>query len=159
MNFQSKKNPGFGIIEILAAVAIIGIAVSALAGFGYFSLKSTENSKRSLSAVNLASESIEAAKSIKEENWNLLSGLVLGSSYHPAKSGSPLKWMFAAGSENIDGFARSAVFEAVYRDADDNISISGSLDPETLKIISTVSWIEQNQSKQVILTSYLANWK
>ena len=67
MKRQIQFQNGAGIIEILVAVAIIGIVLSALAGFGYLSLKSTEANKKNLSAVNLASESIEAAKAVPEK--------------------------------------------------------------------------------------------
>jgi len=157
-SFSNSK--GIGLVEIIIVVAIIGIALASLAGVSNLALRLTTHLKKNTVALNLASESIEAARAVKDENWSTLAALVIDTPYHPIKSGSPLKWALAAGSETINDFSRSLTFSRVYRDSNDDIIPSGGIeDGNTRKVITTVSWNESGHNYQVAITSYLANWK
>jgi type II secretory pathway pseudopilin PulG len=151
---------GIGLIEILIAAAIIGLVLTSLAAVGNFALKISDHLKKNIIAANLAAEAIEAAKSVKEENWNNIAGLDLGAAYHPSKTGSPLKWTLSQDSETINGFSRQVVLSPVYRDSNDDIAAAGgTLDSDTKKITAAVFWQEGSQNYQINLTAYLANWK
>jgi len=155
-----EKKSGFGLVEILVAITIIGLSLSALAGLGNFALKIQNRLKKNITASYLAAETIEAARAIKDEDWTIISGLSVGSSFHPTQSGLPAKWSMTAGSELINGFTRQIVFADVYRDSNDDIVDSAAtLDPNTKKITATISWSDQGQSQQVLLSTYIVNWK
>lgn len=154
---------GIIILEILIAVAIIGLVFLALAEVGNLALKFNSQLKNNAIASNLTAEAMEATKSVKEESWQALGALSLDTPYHPIKNGSPLKWALSAGAENITSgsiFTRQVVLNRVWRDSNDDIVLSGGVeDPNTRKIIATVSWPERGQNKQVALVAYLTNWK
>lgn len=157
---RNFKNQGFGLIEIIVVVGIVGLAFGALAGLGNYSLKISSRLKNQVIATNLAAEVIEATKAVKDENWTILASLSLETPYHPEKTGSPQKWTLVNDSENFNGFLRQAVLSQVFRDdADDDIAPTGTLDSNTKKITATVSWTEDGQNQQVSLTAYLTNWK
>ncbi len=156
---KNFKNQGFGLIEIMVVVAIVGLAFGALAGLGNYSLKISSRLKNQVIATNLAAETIEATKAVKDENWNILANLSLETPYHPEKTGSLQKWTLVNGSENFNGFLRQAVLNQVFRDANDDIAPTGTLDSNTKKITATVSWTEDGQNRQISLTAYLTNWK
>jgi len=156
---KNAKNRGWGMLEIIVVVAIIGFALTALAGLGNYALKISSQLKNNVIATNLAAEAIETAQAVKNENWNLLANLSEGLPYHPEKSGSPPKWVLVSGSENINGFSRRIVLSPVLRDSNDDIALTGNLDPQTKKITATVSWNETGTDKQISLTVYLTNWK
>lgn len=157
---QTTNSSGFGLIEILVAVAIIGLSLAALTGLGNLALKISLQTKKNVVATNLASEALEAAKAAKQESWDNLNGLTIGSPYHPIKTGSPLKWAFASGEENINGFSRQITLADVYRDGNDDIIDSGgTLDSNTKKITAVVAWSDNGQNHQTTLISYLTNWK
>ncbi len=155
-----KEEAGFGLIEILVAVTIIGLSLSALAGLGNFALKIQNRLQKNTTASYLAAEAIEAIRAIKDENWAILSNLSADSPLHPVQSGSPAKWSLVSGSETINGLSRQVVLANVYRDSNDDIIGSiATLDPNTKKITATVSWSDQGQAQQVSLSAYLTNWK
>lgn len=148
---------GLGLLELLVVIAIISFALTALVGLGNYALRISSDLKQNIIAANLASEAIEAVKAMKNESWNNLSSLNLETPYYPAQSGQ--KWIAAPGAETINGLTRQFVLSRVFRDTNDDIAPNGNLDSETKKIITTVSWIEKGESKQISLTAYLANWK
>ena len=156
-NQKQKQNKGLGLLELLVVIAIISFALTSLVGLGNYALRISHNLKQNIIATNLASETIEAVKAMKNESWNNLSSLNLETSYYPAQSGQ--KWIAAPGAETINGLTRQFVLSRVFRDTNDDIAPSGNLDPETKKIIATVSWIEKGKSEQISLTAYLTNWK
>jgi len=155
-----KNKSGFGLVEILVAVTVIGLSLAALAGLGNFALKIQNRLKKNITASYLAAEAIEATRAIKDEDWTIISSLSIGSALHPAQSGSPAKWSLTSGSEIINGFTRQIVLANVYRNSNDNIVQSvDTLDPNTKKITATVSWSDQGQSQQVSLSTYIINWQ
>ncbi len=157
---QTKNSAGVSLVELLVAVAVIFVALVALSGLGSFVLKISERVKKNVVATNLAQESLEVTRAMREQNWNLISNLTVGSVYHPAKTGSPAQWTLVSGSENISGFSRQVVLNNVYRDSNDDIVASGgTLDSSSKKVIATVSWNDSGQNFQLILISYLTNWK
>ena len=159
-NRSNKKSQGFGIIEILVGIAIISLSLGALAGLGNLALKISLQVKKNVVAVNLASEAIEVAKAAKQETWSNISGLTVDTAYHPIKTGSPLKWSFVSGAENISGFSRQIIINNIYRDTDDDIvATGGTLDANTKKITAIVAWSDNGQNYQSVLVSYLTNWK
>lgn len=157
---RTKNKSGFGLVEILVAITIIGLSLSALAGLGNFALKIQNRLKKNMTASYLAAEAIEATRAIKDEDWALVSSLDVGSLFHPDQSGSPAKWSLSSGSEVISGFTRQVVFANVYRDSNDDIvAAAATLDTNTKKITATVSWSDQGQSQQVLLSTYIVNWQ
>lgn len=157
---KTKNKSGFGLVEILVAITIIGLSLSALAGLGNFALKIQNRLKKNMTASYLAAEAIEATRAIKDEDWALVSGLSTASPFHPDQSGSPAKWILNSGDETINGFTRQIVFADVYRDGNDDIVDSvATLDSNTKKITATVSWSDQGQSQQILLSTYIVNWK
>ncbi|OGZ33443.1 MAG: hypothetical protein A2174_01280 [Candidatus Portnoybacteria bacterium RBG_13_41_18] len=160
MSLHNKKNSkGIGLIEVVVAVAIIVISLTALAALANFALSIQSHLKQELIATNLAVEAMEATAAAKSDNWSIISGLTLGAPYYPVKSGSPLKWTLSAGAENINGFSRQVTFAQVNRDSNDDIVLSGGTqDPESRKATVLVSWNEKGKNYQVSLDSYLMNW-
>jgi len=157
---ENKKISGFGLIEILVAISIIGLTLSTLAGLGNFSLKIQNRLQKNTAASYLAAEGIEATRAIKDEDWTIISGLSVDSALHPTQSGSPAKWSLNSSAETINGFSRQVILANVYRDSNDDIITSGgTLDPNTKKVTSTISWSDQGQSQQVSLSTYITNWK
>lgn len=151
---------GFGLVEILVAVTIIGLSLAALAGLGNFALKIQSRLKKNIAASYLAAEAIEVARAVKDESWTMINGLTIGAPLHPTQSGSPAKWILLADGETVNGFSRQIVLSNVYRDSNDDITQSvQTLDPNTKKITATVSWSDQGETQQVSLSTYLTNWR
>ena len=154
------KNQGFGVIELLVAILIIIVALVFIMEIYSFFLKAGAQNAKRLQAVALAQEVIEATRSVRDENWNNIANLSIETTYYPAQSGSPAKWILSVGQQTINGFTRQVVLSRVYRDANDNIIESGGTeDLGTRKIIATVLWQERGKNYSVDLATYLTNWR
>lgn len=154
---DNKK--GISIIEILIVIAIIVIALTSLLGLIVFSLKVSTLMKETTQANNLAQETLEAVRNFRDgTDWNAdgLGALTAGVIYYPQKSGdTPPKWQILSGEETVNGFTRKVVFDEVYRDVNDNIVETGDIDPDTIKVITTISW----KDKTIELATYFTNWR
>lgn len=158
MKWQDNKK-GISIIEILIVIAIIIIALISLFGLIAFSLRISTLIKETAQANNLAQETMEAVRNFRDgTDWEIngLGTLATSTVYHLDKSGDvPPKWQLILGEETVDGFTRRVVFDEVYRDANDDIVEVGDIDPNTIKVITTVSW----RDKEVEIVGYLTNWR
>lgn len=116
---------GFSTLEILIASSILVIIAIFIFYIIFFTLKQTIFYQKFIQANYLAQEGQEIARRYKEEQ-----------------------------DQEINGFFREIKLEEVYRDNDGNISETGVLDSETLKVIVSVSFDNQT----IKLINYLTNW-
>jgi len=158
--FGNKK--GISIIEILVVIAIIITALSSLLGLASFSLGVSTLIKQTNQANNLSQEVMEAVRNFRDgTSWDVdgFGKLATSTDYYPQATSSPSKWQLVQGIENIDGFTRKVVFEDVMRDSNSNIVEAGTYDPNTKKVIVTVSWKERGREHKLEIFTYLTNWK
>lgn len=157
---MKKYTNGFSLIEVILAVGLFVIIVSGsvgsvLQGFGLNRLSDEQTI-----ATQFASEGLEAARSIRnQEFYNLADTVGTGL----AQSGDI--WIFS-GANNQFGpnnkFTRTITVGPVYRDliSDQITSASGYLDINTKKITSNVTWNYSPQiNDSVALSTYLTNFK
>jgi len=158
-----NKEKGIAVVEILVVVGVIAIIISSLLGVVVFSLKLSVSVKETTTADALAQEVIEAVRNFRDgTEWDSggLGALNTGSAYYPEKSGgTPPAWMLVEGEETIDSFVRKVIFERASRDPGTNIIEDvysfGNDDPDTVKVIATVSW----ENKKVEIITYFTNWR
>lgn len=165
-NFNQK---GFGLIEIIIASTIGVIVFLAAALYLDFSLKISAEDINRTEALYFAKSSLEQARSVRDEEnsgnrnygYENLYSLTFGNQYHfEADTSSPPKWAPISGSETVGRYTIQFVLSDVYRDGSDNIvSVPGTLDTETIKITSSVSYPTRNGTKQIDLYEYLTNFK
>lgn len=155
-----KNNRGFGVVEILAAVAIIAIVLVLIMEIYAFLLQASGQNEKKLQAASFAQEAIEAVRGARDETWDNIGNLALGAPYYPSIYGTPAKWILVSGQETVSGFTRQIIASRVERDANDNIVESGGTeDSGTRKIITTVSWQDRGKNYSVELATYLTNWR
>ena len=153
---------GISIIEMLVAVAILGVTLTSIFGLINFSLTAANLTKQTTQANALAQETMEAVRSFRDRTvWNGdgLGILTVGSAYHPEKTVAPFEWTLLLGQETIDIFTREVVFATVYRDINDNIVDSGTEDPATKKAMVAVFWQERGRDHKIELVTYFTNWQ
>lgn len=147
-------------IELLVAITIIVVALVVLMQLYSFFIRTSGQNKKNLEATALAQEALEAARSVRDENWTNFASLSAEAAYHPAQTGPPAKWSLTAGQETINGFTRQIVLSRVYRDANDDIVSSGGVeDSGTRKLTATVSWSDRERNYSVNLVNYLTDWR
>ncbi len=155
-NYKTQK--GISIIEVIVALSIIFVSFFSFLALAQYSLKFQDQSESKLEAINIAAETIEATRSVRNEDWNNFSSLSLDIPYYPVISSN--KWTLSSTDPgSINGvYDRWVIIEKVYRDANDNISSSGTEDNQTKKITAFVEWNDRGQTKQINLVTYLTNW-
>ena len=158
MKFKNKN--AFSIIEILIVVFVIVLALTSILGVATFSLRISVLIQETGQANSLAQETMEAVRNFRDgTSWNSdgLGTLNAGIFYYLQKSSdNPSEWQIIPGQETINGFNRKVVFNSVQRDSEDNIVEAGGVnDPNTRKVIVTVSW----KDKEVEIVTYLTNWR
>ena len=158
MKKNHKSQKGISVIEVIVALSIIFVSFFSFLALAQYSLKFQDQSESKLEAINIAAETIEATRSVRNEDWNNFSSLSLDVPYYPVISSN--KWTLSSTDPgSINGvYDRWVIIEKVYRDANDNISSSGTEDNQTKKITAFVEWNDRGKIKQIDLITYLTNW-
>jgi len=140
----NKYSKGQSLIELIIAVALFAIVILGLFLLIFDSYNASHLALEITKADFLAEEGLEAARSIRDNNFLDLSagshGLVVSSGH----------WIFQGTNENLsselNGGIRSILIEDVGTDRK--------------KISSTVSWdFTENRPEEIKLISYLTNWQ
>ncbi len=155
---MNKKS--FTIVEILIFTAVVALAVAAFLNLEVIYLRMSESIKNRDQAVFLVREILEAVQNLKISDWdNNISPLTSGINYYLVSSAG--QWQLTTFWPGpIDNkFTRYVVFSDVYRDANDNIAESGTLDNFTRKVTAYVVWQENGQNKNISVETYITKWR
>ena len=153
---------GGSLVEIVIVAGIITGALIAILGLASLFVATAHLVQQTGQATLLAQEGLEIVRNYRDgTDWAIGLGAVsfAPASYHPEQSGAPPSWVLMSGDETLGEFTRSLQFQEVYRDGDDNIAGSGTVDDNTVKVTVTVSWQERGRTHEVQLSAYIANWK
>lgn len=136
---RSQTKPGFSIIEAVIACAVVAILITAFTG-GFTLFNRTQNQAVSrYRAALVAEEGLEATRSIRDNQYNLL---VDGTHGLAQVSGV---WTFSGASDTTNGIMRT-------------VTIS-SIDAVTKNILSTVSWAAGGRTQTYNVATRLTNWR
>lgn len=159
----NKTQKGIALIELLIVMAIITTGLVYLLGIFSFSLRISIEKEKISQANFMAQEIMEGVRNFRDStDWqtNGLGTLTTLTPYHLEKTGPPAGWTLVPEEETTNGFTKNVIFHDVRRnDNKDIVENGGDLDPETKKIIASVSWIEKGKSQQITLTTFLTNWR
>ena len=147
-------------VEIIVAIAVITVAFTAILQLFKLQVQTERAKREEMAGYTLLSESLEAVRSIRDDNWSNLSSLTIGAKYYPKISGS--SWILSISDPGaINGYSRWIVINSVNRNASGDIVSppSGSLDPDTLRIVSYVEWQSNGTTTSKDLRTYLTNWQ
>ena len=151
---------GFGLLEIVLAVAIVAGTLYALASVFILGGRTAELSREKLQAGFLAEEGLEVLRFLRDGGWTSnIATLSISTDYYLSFNPATSKWsVVLAPPAKIEGvFERNFRIESVLRDSGDNIASSGTNDPDTKKIIMKIAWTSQNTGQTFTLEAYLTN--
>ena len=143
------------IIEILIAFGLASLLLPAILT-GFISGRSGRvQSEQRSTAIALLKEAEEAVRVYREADWTIFAQ---NGTYYPAISGTT--WELSTDSNNgeIDGFSREVVIEDAYRDGNNQLSESGTVDLSVKKVTLSVSW-GAALTDSISTTYYLTRWK
>jgi type II secretory pathway pseudopilin PulG len=148
---------GFGLLEIVVAVGIISISIYAVFGLFTFAIKSVDENLEKAKAVFLLEEGVEAVRVLRDSSWqNNIASLTAGEDYYLEFTGAT--WQATSSNVYIqNAFERKFVLEDVYRDGNDDIAETGTLDPDTRKLTVSVSFLGSKGTTTRSVITYLTN--
>lgn len=171
---NTDQQNGYGIIEILVASTIGVVLFLSVNSFLSLSLKLAIDDMHKVEAIDLAKASIEEARAVRDEDqssptadpklgWNNIYALTRDTAYHFEQSGvGPYKWVSASGGIAVGRYTSWVTISSVQRanaGKGDIVSSGGTVDPETIKVTSHVTWMSSNGSQEISLYEYLTNIK
>jgi len=155
VNLKNIYQKGSLMVEVLIVVSIIIVLVLAALGVAQKSIYLARHSLHQVQAAFLLEEGAEATRVVRDNAWSGISSLGVATDYYLVFSGGT--WTFSATPSTVGIFTRKVVFSSAYRDGDQNLATSGTLDAETLLVTVTVSWPEGGQNFSKTLQFYLAD--
>jgi Tfp pilus assembly protein PilV len=145
--FYQKANKygesGQSLIEILLAMGVFILAVSAGAFFVLDIYLSTKLGREITAASFLTKEGVEAVRSIRDNNWN---DLIQGE-YGLAIVNN--NWVLAGTHEDVSSYLSNGIRKVILED----------VDADRKKITATVSWdLTESRPQEISYTTVLTNW-
>ena len=146
---------GQSILEVILASAIFIIIAVQLIGILLQSFQTAGIGNDETAATQYAAEGLDAVRDIRNQSFALLA-TTTGKGVATSTAG----WIFSGTSTTFGKFTRAIIVSSTFRNASGSIVASGgTLDPNTERIISTVSWLRASNNESVTLSSYLTNWR
>ncbi|PJE64178.1 MAG: hypothetical protein COU90_03700 [Candidatus Ryanbacteria bacterium CG10_big_fil_rev_8_21_14_0_10_43_42] len=158
MNNTSSRSRGFGLIEIVIAITIVGFLIFGLITVARISFAGVSANTERLQAIFLLEETMEAVRIMRDNGWTTnIASLTLDTPYYlEFTSGT---WGTTGTPALIDStFTRTITLSSVERDANDDIIDSGgTIDTDTKRIIASVSWPSRGEIVTVSISGYITN--
>lgn len=149
---------GVSLIEIIVGATIISLILLSLGAIAQFSLNLTNVANERLQAVFLAAETIEALKTMRDSNWTTrITPLNAGTTYYLIFVNDHFETTTVAPALVEGKFNRSLVLANVNRDANDDIAVAGTNDPNTRFVTATVVWTSRNITRTESIKTYIMN--
>jgi len=161
---KQKIQSGFIMVEVILGVALAAILLLAFTQLLYRSSALSVHALGSLKAQLYITEVIEIARELEGSSWSEISSssCIVTSPCHPeVVSGN---WTIISGAETLDGgrYTRSFYIENVYRNQlafpNEIVTTGGIDDPDTKKIVATVSWNSPDGANVLDAESYVYNF-
>lgn len=151
------RNSGVGLVEVILASAIIlFVIISVVESYNVyisFALKNQNN----VQANFILEEGMEAVLFLRDGGWSTnIASLTASTTYYLSWNG--VTWQSTSTAQYIDGaFLRSFVLFNVNRDANDDIAVSGTNDPNTKKLVASVSYPVGQATTTKSMSTYITN--
>jgi Tfp pilus assembly protein PilV len=157
---MKKKNfkKGIMLAEILIATFIFSVILGVLITINNLYVTSVSSSLKSIKAVYLAEEGMEAVRIIRDTNFENFKELTNGENYYLYFSNSASSTWEATTSvsyKNTSGIDRWFVLGSVRRSYGKITEGDGELDENTRKLTVYVSWNDRDKTNEKTLFTYL----
>jgi len=150
------NNTGFGLVEVIIGAAIISISLFGMVSLFSKSIQVSREVGKKVQAGFLLEEGLEAVRIIRDSDWDNISSLSTTTEHYLNFSGG--SWATTTDNMFIDGmFERKLIVDDVYRDGNDDITSSGTLDMGIKKITVEVSWLSRNATTTESASTYLSD--
>jgi len=148
------RREGMSVVEVILAGALFVIVAIPIVGLLIQSFTSNRLGNEETIATQYAAEGLEAVRDIHNRSFSALAN---STGTGVAVVGGV--WTFSGTSSTFGKYTRIITVSSTFRDVSGNIVASGTPDPDTKQVISTVSWNRGAFTDSVALNTYLTNWR
>lgn len=154
-------NRGFGIVEVVIGASIIALITLGTAGAIHIYVKTGLAQTERVQAAYLLEEGLEAARFIRDTDFDDFASLALDTPYYIATSSSG--WEATSTVVALGEFTRTLTLANIWRrDSDKDIVPATSGDPKTIdpdarRVTVEVLWSTQNGTASTSATTYLVD--
>lgn len=156
-SIDTKK--GSGMIEVIIVSSIIVLVITTLIGSVSIYLRQSSKNIDDVKVGYLLEEGIEAVKTMRNNSWTSKIATLSNNSTYYLYFGNNA-WSATTTKQVVDGiFTRTFILYPVYRDANKDIALSGTLDAGTKKLSVNVSWFDNSSESTTTksISTYIAN--
>lgn len=143
------------LVEILIGSAIISVGILAVSSVFSTYVQYAFANQQNVSASYILEEGLEIMTYFRDKSWTNISALSTSTTYYLSFSND---WATTTTPQYIDNiFLRKINITDVKRDAGDEISASGTYDPNTKKITTTVEYWQGHGTTTRAISTYITN--
>lgn len=163
---MSKKNKGQSLLEVLIALSVIILVITALVRVVTLSIRSTDYSRNTSVAATYAIDGMEKIRSFRDSmSWTNFTALATFSNVPKFITGSTTSNDYNTKScpdpivkgNFTDGNSSNLIENTFFRCS--LLTSTGTLPDNNIKATITVYWLENNEVKNSVNVSYFYNWK
>jgi Tfp pilus assembly protein PilV len=163
MSIKRLNNKGIGLVEVIAALGITLMTITALVSLALYTMRTSLQSKLTLEGSKMATREMELVRAYRDRSptWNDFI-TTLSSSNCEVDSGPGICHMETdiATLAPVSGtFVETVDNQAVTRSFSADLDPEGTGDNNVVYITVTVSWSIAGRTHQTNLYTYLTNWR
>lgn len=155
LNKLKNNKKGSMMVEIIIAASIIAVAVIAASAVAQKSISLSRQSVHQSQAALLLEEGAEATRITRDNAWANISNLTVSTDYYLSFSSGT--WNLSTTPNQVGIFTRKIVFSSAYRDGNQNLASSGTIDNQTRLVTVTITWVEGGQTISKNLQFYITD--
>lgn len=154
---RCQHNRGFGMVEMVIGAAVMSTALLGISSFFQVALRESSLTQASLQGDYLLEEGMEAVKIFRDMSYtNNFIKISTTTNYYFAWSGT--NWATTTTNSFIDGkFERKLTFADVKRDANSDIAVAGTYDPDIKHVTVSVAWNSPLGTTTHSIQTYVTN--
>ena len=156
---KRKLSKGFSLVEILLASSIILFFVGGLVTAHNAYIRAAISSAQTARALYLAEEGLEVMRFLRDQSWDQnIAPLNVNTDYYITFD--DITWKTTTTNIYIDSlFERKIRLFSINRNVSGSIVESGgTVDPDSVRVTTSVSWLKNGATTTKSLSTYLTNF-
>lgn len=156
-NNRYSSQQGILLLEVIVGIAVFFGVFLAFYNLSYQLGIAQRETVTDVQVTALMTAALEGARAIRDDDWATFAGYDSDQDYYVVHNGTD--WILQTTPIQIlNGYNLSVRLSDVYRDANDDIADSGTLDTNTRLVTVTVSWTDsRGTERQDSMSEYLTN--
>lgn len=148
---------GFGMVEMVIGAAVLSVSLLAISTFFQTALRASGLTQSAIQGDYLLEEGVEVLKIFRDHSYsNNFFKMSTTTDYFLSWNGT--NWATTTTNTFIDGkFERKFTLSDVKRDANSDISVSGTYDPDIKHVTVSVAWNSPTGTTSHSIQTYVTN--